>query len=525
MKVLVAEKICQDGLKLLRDCGFDVNYSPTISREELLSGINQYDGLIVRSIPIVDEELLQAAANLKVVGRAGNGVDNINIEIATQRGIIVVNTPDANSVSACELTIAHLLATSRNLPQANAYLKSGRWGRSRFQGSELCGKKLGIIGLGRIGTLVAVRMNSFGMKVYAYDPYVADKQFQKAGAEKKENLADLMREIDFLTIHTPKTEETVNIVDKEQFKLAKRGLRVVNCARGGLINEEALAWALQEGIVASAGFDVMSKEPCTDSPLYAFDHFVVTPHIGATTDEAQEAVGISIAREVAAALNGQMVPNAVNLPMLRGQDWTSLQPCLKLAETLGKFFYQLEKEVVNRVEIQYLGNAVKWERELVSLAVLKGLFEPILQEQVNYVNAKLVAESRGVTVAESKESECSYYSNLLRVKIFAGRKEFAYAGTVSELGEIHVVDINGFRLDFKPSHYMVIAENINSPGLIGRMGTCLGKNKVNIGNMQVSPSEGERAMMVLTVDSALDKNVMQQLSALEGFFRVRFVHL
>ncbi len=525
MKVLVAEKICQDGVKLLRDCGLEVDYCPTITREDLLSTIDQYDGLIVRSIPIVDEELLNAATNLKVVGRAGNGVDNINMSLATQKGVIVVNTPDANSVSACELTIGHIIASARNLPQANAHLKSGQWGRSRFQGTELQGKKLGIIGLGRIGTLVATRMSSFGMKIYAYDPYITDKQFQKAGAEKVDTLEDLMRLADILTIHTPRTKETMNMVRKEHFQMAKRGLRVVNCARGGLINEEDLAWALEEGIVASAGFDVLSKEPCTDSPLYKFDNFIVTPHIGATTDEAQEAVGMSVAQEVVSALNGEMVPNAVNLPMVKGQDWVALQPCLNLAETLGKLFYQLEKDVVERVEVQYLGNATKWESDLVTLAVIKGLFEPILMEQINYVNAKLVAESRGVAIAESKESECSYYSNLLRVKVFAGGKEYEYAGTITELGEIHIVNINGFRIDFKPSHYMVVAENLNAPGQIGKMGTCLGRNKVNIGNMQVSPSDGQKAMMVLTVDSPLDEQVLQDMSSLEGFFRVRFVQL
>ncbi|MEG1998019.1 MAG: phosphoglycerate dehydrogenase, partial [Clostridiales bacterium] len=418
-KILVAEKLNEKGLEVLYNSGMDIVYNKDISREELLSTIHEYEGLIVRSLPVVDKELLAKAAKLKVVGRAGNGVDNIDMDAATNQGVVVVNTPDSNSISACELTIGLIIAACRNVAEATTCLKNGVWGRSRFQGIELNGKTLGIIGLGRIGTLVAKRMSAFNMNIIAYDPYITDEQFARGRATKKETLAELLAEADVITIHTPKTAETINIINTAQFAMMKDGVRVINCARGGLYNEQALAEALKSGKVAAAACDVLSKEPCTDSPLYAFDNFTVTPHLGATTKEAQENVGICVAEEVVYALEGELVANAVNMPVLKNDDLLTIKPYMLLGELLGKIYHQLQKKPVYKVAVDYCGDVAKLDTGMITRAVLRGLFEPILKEQINYVNAIKVAEARGVAVVESKEQDAGHFPGLIRVKVYA----------------------------------------------------------------------------------------------------------
>ena len=480
-KVLVAEKVCDKALEILKSDGLDVDYRPKITREELLAIIGSYDALIVRSVPIVDEELFSYAKNLKVVGRAGNGIDNIDLDGATSRGILVLNTPEANSVSACELTIGMIIASLRNIPQANNSIKSGVWGRSRFQGNELRGKTLGIIGLGRIGSLVAQRMTPFGVKVIAYDPYITDASFQRVNAEKKENLHDLVKEADIITVHTPKTSETIGMIGYEELKMAKDNIFVINCARGGIVNEEALTKALKEEIIGGAACDVFGKEPCTESPLYQFENFIATPHIGATTAEAQENVGVTIASEVASALRGEMVPNAVNLPIIKHEALTELYHYLALAELLGKFYHQLEKHAAEKVEIIYCGAAAKLEAtDILTLAVLKGFFNPILQEQVNYVNARLVAEERGVVVVEAKEESLQHYLTLIKFNVYAGGKKYQYAGTLFGIDEPRIVELTGYYFDFAPARNMLVVENQDYPGMIGRIGTVLGENNINI---------------------------------------------
>ncbi len=526
-RVLVAEKISEKGVQLLRDNGIETDYMPKITREELLKIIDQYDGLIVRSVPIVDEELYQYGKNLKAVGRAGNGIDNIDLDGATKRGIVILNTPDANSVSACELTIGMMLSSSRYIIQANNLIKSGTWGRSQFQGSEMLGKTLGIVGLGRIGTMVAQRMNSFGMKVIAYDPYIPDSKFQKAHVEKRETLDDLIRESDILTVHTPKTEETFGMIGKEQFKLAKPGLRVVNCARGGIVNEKALYEAMQEGIVASAACDVMVEEPCLNAPLYKLDNFIVTPHIGATTDEAQENVGISVAQEVVDALRGDMVPNAVNLPTLKKEELEEIQPYLRLGENLGKFYYQLQKAPAEQLTVEYFGTVAQMDTDVLTLAVIKGLLEPTLEEKINFVNARLVAEERGLKFATATQSQVEHFQNLIRVKVTAGKKEYVYSGTVFTNGEIRLVEVEGFTFDMLFAPNMLVIENSDTPGMIGSIGTVLGKEAINIATMQVSRKEhnGNYAMMVLTVDSPVAQKALDHVEETKGINKVRFVKL
>jgi D-3-phosphoglycerate dehydrogenase len=398
MKILVAEKIAQEGIDLLVQEGMEVDVEIKLTRQELLERVGAYDAVIVRSVTKVNEELYTHAKNLKVVGRAGNGVDNIEMKGATERGIIVVNTPDSNTVSAAEHTIGLMISSCRNIPQANTQIKARNWDRSPFRGMELMGKTLGVIGLGRIGTMVAIRMQSFGMKVIAFDPYISDERFEQLEVEKMEDLKSLMMQSDVVTIHTPKTEETFGMVGREEFKVAKKGVRMVNCARGGLYDEDALAEAIKEGIVASAALDVLVHEPDPTSPLLDFPNTVLTPHLGADTFEAQRNVGLTVAQEVVKALNGEMVPNAVNMPSLKHHELEAMKTYLEMGEILGKIYHQFNKDPIKKIEIVYSGAAAEMETAAVTLAVLKGTFETILMERVNYVNARLIAEARGVVV-------------------------------------------------------------------------------------------------------------------------------
>ncbi|SCY51376.1 phosphoglycerate dehydrogenase [Alkaliphilus peptidifermentans] len=526
MKILVTEKIATKGIDAMLQSGAIVDEMVGINREHLLEIIAEYDALVVRSVTKVDEELYERAGNLKVVGRAGNGIDNIEIEGATKRGIIVVNTPDANSVSAAEMSIGLLLASCRNITQADALLRSKVWDRKGFKGIELNGKTVGIVGLGRIGSLVATRLQAFGMKTIAYDPYITDERFKKFGVEKKEILEDLVRESDFITLHTPKTEETFGMIGEEAFRIAKKGIVVVNCARGGIVDEDALVKAIEDGTVAYAGIDVLVQEPNTTSPLLELKNVVNTPHLGADTVEAQDNVGITIAEEVISALRGEMVPNAVNLPTLHHQEVDGLRAFLKLGETLGRLYHQLEKEAVKQVEVVYSGEIAKQETEVITLAVLKGLFEPVLMERVNYVNAMLTAKQRGVMVTESKTTEIGNYLNLVQVRIITNKKEYTYSGTIFGKEEPRIVEVNGFEFDVSPTKYMLVAENQDQPGMIGQIGTLLGKRNINIATMQVSRNlKGKNAMMFLTIDSEVSKEEKEQIKNIDGISRIKFIKL
>lgn len=526
MKILVSETISEKGVEKLLAEGFEVDVNTKLSRDELLKVIPGYDAIIVRSVTKVNEEFYQHAVKLKVVGRAGNGVDNIDMEGATKRGIIVVNTPDSNVVSAAEHSIGLLLASCRNIPKAHARLQKRVWDRSNLKGMELLDKTVGIVGLGRIGSLVATRLKAFGMRVIAYDPYISEARFKKFGVERKEQLLDLVKEADVITVHTPKTEETLGMIGKEEFKAAKKGLRVVNCARGGIIDEDALEAALKEGIVASAGIDVLVGEPNPTSPLLDFDNVVITPHLGADTVEAQDNVGITVAEEVISALRGEMVPNAVNLPTIQSQDLEVIKPYLQLGEIMGKTYYQIEKEAVEKVEIMYNGEVAQLETSMISLAVLKGLFEPVVKEKVNYVNASLIAQNMGVVVAEAKESSVDNYLTLLRVKVSSKNKVFTISGTVFGKGEIRIVELNGYEMDVKPNTYMLFVENEDKPGIVGQIGTLLGVSKVNIAEMQLGrASANQRALMVLAVDSEVSKETLQFIGGVEGVYKVRFVKI
>jgi D-3-phosphoglycerate dehydrogenase len=524
-KILVGDKIVDEAIAMLRRDS-EVDISIGITQQELEDVIENYDALIVRSVPLVTEAVLARGKRLKVVGRAGNGVDNIDVDAATHHGVVVVNTPDSNSISACEQTIALMLAAARNLPQAHAALKQGGWGRNRFMGNELYGKTVGIVGLGRIGSLLATRLKAFGMRVIAYDPYITPERFKRFGAERMETLSDLMCQADFITVHTPKTEETIGMIGREQLQITRPGVRVVNCARGGIIDEQALAAALSQGTVASASLDVFGKEPCTGNPLLQFDNVVATPHLGATTHEAQHRVGTDVATFVLAALRGEIAPNTVNLPCLMRDELESLQPYILLAEYLGKLYYQIEKGPVERVELTYSGEIAGRETGILTLAFLKGLLTPVMGDSVNLVNASWLTEHRGVEVYEKLDGAATGYGNLITACIAQNGRQVSFTGTVGTDNGARIVRINRYRMDINLTRYMLFVEHHDRPGMIGFLGTILGRAGINIATMQVGRvTRDQEAMMILGVDSPVDEAALKQLRCLEGIRSVKAICL
>ncbi|QEK10945.1 phosphoglycerate dehydrogenase [Crassaminicella thermophila] len=525
-KVIITERIDEEGIKLLQK-HLDVDVCFNISREELLKRIHEYDAIIVRSVTKVNEELMNLATKLKVVGRAGNGTDNIDIPAATQRGIIVANTPDSNTMSAAELSIGLLMAQSRNIPQANEYIKGGKWERNRFKGVELYNKTLGIIGLGRIGSLVATRMAAFGMKVIAYDPYISDERFKRFNVEKKNTLKELIEESDFITVHTPKTKETYGMIGEREIEWMKPGVRLVNAARGGIINEKALLDGIKSGKIASAGLDVHEEEPCFNNPLFELDNVIVTPHIGASTLEAQVNVGVTVAEQVINALKGEIVPNAVNLPTMHRDELAVMKPYIELMEKLGKLYYQLYQDPIEHVNVDYWGSIAKQDTEMSTIAFIKGLLEPVVEDKVNYINAMLLAEQRGIGIEQRKMKEnYNGYTDYIEIKIVTKEKTFVIAGNLSSKREGRLVKIEGYEVDVNPSKYMLFIKNMDVPGVIGHIGMILGEENINVATMQVGRNaRGEQALMILTIDDEVLEKSLEKLMQTENVLWAKGVKL
>lgn len=526
-KVLIAERVNIEAIKEVLEREVDVDVKLDLPKEELLKEIGNYDGLIVRSSTKVNEELFNAAKKLKVVGRAGNGIDNIDIDAATQKGVVVANTPDSNSISACELTIGLIIASSRNITRANDYLKSGKWDRKRFIGSELYNKTLGIIGLGRIGGLVATRMKAFDMKVIAYDPYIPDERFERLGVTKVDDLDNLLFESDFITLHTPKTSETIGMIGEEEIKKMKNGVRIINVARGGIIDEGALLEGMKSGKVTGSGLDVHEVEPSYNNPLFELEGSVVTPHLGASTIEAQENVGGTIAKQVLCALEGEVVPNAINLPTLNRDELKVIRPYLELMEKLGKVYYQLYTTPIEMIDINYYGSIAKQDVEMITVAFLKGLLEPIIKERVNYVNARLISENRGIAINERKYGEnYNGYTDLIKVKIRGKNRIFTLSGNLSTKNEGRLVEILGFEVDVTPTEHMLVIKNNDIPGVIGKIGTVLGNECVNIASMQVGRTKiGEEALMILNVDNDVPVETLDKVKEIDNILTAKKVKL
>ena len=534
MKILVTERIADEGIQFLRENGFETDVILSLSHEELLKIIPGYEAIIVRSVTQVNKEVVDAGIRLKVAGRAGNGIDNIDVPACTQRGIIVVNTPESNIMAAAELAIAMAYCLFRNIPQVNFACKNKDFRRNKYLGRELDGKTVGIIGLGRIGSIVARKLIGSNMKAIAYDPYITDDKFARTGVEKCATLDELLRRSDLISIHTPKTKETYGMVGEAQLKLCKKGVRLVNSARGGLFNEKALYDAVKSGHVAGAAIDILDPEPDYDkppeqqtynNPLLELDNVIVAPHLGASTEEANYNVGTAITKLVADALNGEMVA-AVNMPPLQSGDLNRLKPYIALAEMLGKIYYQTEKETVEKVEIIYSGDLADQETRVISLSALKGLLDPVVKETINYVNAEVIAENMGICLVESKSSHLDKYTNLITLKFVTSKGERSVSGTIFAKEEMRIVDFFGYKLDFEPTPQVIALRNYDVPGIIGRIGTLLGQHGINIAAMQWSRNrKGEEAMSFVSVDGEVSQEVQTQLRAVEGVLQVSVLKL
>ncbi len=533
MKILVSERIADKGIEYLEEKA-DVDVKLGLSKDELNNIIKGYDALIVRSTVFVDKGLLENAPNLKVIGRAGNGTDNIDIKEATKRGIIVVNTPDANSISAAEHTIGLLLSCARNIPEANIRIRKGDWRRNNLKGVELNKKTIGIIGLGRIGSLVASRLKSFQMRVIAYDPYISDEKFKNLGVEKAESLAELLPQCDFITVHTPKTSETMGMISFDQFKLMKKTARVVNCARGGIIDEKALAWALNEKRIEGAAIDVLKVEPKYDlkegeiqdykNDLLNVDNLVITPHLGASTREAQENVGISVAKEVIEALNGSMVENAINLPSIGKGEFEVIRPFMILAEKLGKIYYQISRKHVNRIEITYCGEAAGLNIKLLTLSFLRGFLSNISDRTVNFVNSYVVAKDFGIDIVESTSDKCDNYTSLINARIYSGDRCTTFSGTVFGSSDIRITEIMGYAIEVVPEKYLLLINNKDKPGYVGRIGTILGNADINIATMRVGrKNRGDIALMAITIDENVPWDILESIKKMDGIFQTKLI--
>jgi D-3-phosphoglycerate dehydrogenase / 2-oxoglutarate reductase len=510
-RILVTEEIADGGIERLRQAGHEVVVRLDLAPEELLEAVADANALIIRSATQVTAEVLAAAGELAVVGRAGIGLDNVDVDEATRLGVMVVNAPQSNVLSAAEHTMALILAQARNIPQAHAALVAGRWERSRWEGVELADKVLGIIGLGRIGRLVAQRASGFGMKLIAYDPYVAPERARQLNIDLVD-LDRLMAAADVVTVHVAKTPETVGLVGKDLLARAKPGIRIVNVARGGIVDEDALAEAIRSGHVAGAALDVFADEPTTASPLFELDGVVVTPHLGASTREAQDKAGDTIAEQVALALAGDFVPFAVNVSAAEASE--TVRPFLPLAERLGRLYSALNEGVPRVLEIEYQGQLADYDTRILTLSVLKGVFTGVSHEPVSYVNAPRIAADRGVEVATTTTATAQDYVNLVTVR----GGDHAIAGTLVGLrGEPRIVMIDDKTVDLPPARHMLVVHNDDRPGMIAVVTTALAEAGVNIDDMHLGRSaEGAAAMQVLTTGEPVPESVQERIRAADG---------
>jgi D-3-phosphoglycerate dehydrogenase len=526
VKVLVREKIADSGVELLRQ-SFEVDLGLEMSERELHEAIGDYDALLVRSATQVTPELIARAERLKVIGRAGTGVDNVDIPAATRRGIVVANAPESNSVAAAEHTLALMLALCRNVPRAHASLTGGSWERPRFKGVELYGKTLGVVGFGRIGQLVAKRAQGFEMNVIAFDKFVSAERFRELGVEGADGLDDLLGRADVVTLHVPRTPETVDLIDAEAIAAMKQGARVVNCARGELVDLDALLAGLESGKLGGAALDVFPAEPFTEHPLFGRDDVVVTPHLGASTAEAQDRAGLVTAEQVIAALSGGVVTNAVNIAAVRPEEMEALAPFVPLCEKLGRLAQGLGDGSVDGVTVEFRGRIAVHDTRLLGIAVLVGILSGHTEEPVNLVNAPQMAEERGIELAESKESASEDFTELVTVRLGSGEQAVEVAGTgVGPRNEPYLVSVWGESFYLPFADHLAVFRYADRPGMIGRVGSVFGEEGVNIISAAVGAEpEGERAVMALTTDATVRAETVAKILELDGFRVGRSVDL
>lgn len=526
-KILVADTLSEEGLKVLKaDKGVSVDVKIGLNPQQLANVIKGYDAVIVRSATKLTKEVIDSAGGLKVIGRAGVGLDNVDVEEASKRGIIVMNVPGGNTISTCEHTMSMLLALSRNIPVADASVKAGKWERTKYVGVELYGKTLGVIGLGKIGSEVAKRALAFGMNIIAYDPYLSMERAGHLEVTLAGNLEDLLKKSDYISVHVPKTKDTTHMLGQSQFKLMKRGVRIINCARGGIINETALIDAIKKGVVAGAALDVFEEEPPKSTALLGLDNVVLTPHLGASTAEAQVNVAIDIAKQVCDALLGRGVRNAVNVPCVDPKILKEIEPYVKLAENLGNFQAQLVDGHIIEVKIKYIGDVTQTETAPITIALIKGLLSPILGETVNYVNASFIASERGIRIIEAKSSKVEDFANLIEMEVHSDRGISSVTATLFTRVDPRIVKIDGYYVDAIPSGYMIITYNLDRPGIVGEIGTILGENNINIAGMTFGREKlGGKAITVLNVDNPVPKKVLERIRKARHITDVKVIKL
>ncbi len=524
MKVLIADKLADEGVDILRPHA-EVDVKTNLKPEELISIIGDYEALLVRSQTQVTAEVIQAGKKLLVIGRAGVGVDNIDLDEATQRGIVVVNAPTGNTISAAEHTIALMLALARHIPQANTVLKSGVWQRSKFMGTEVRDKTLGIIGLGNVGSEVARRARGLQMKLIAHDPFISVDHAHNLRVELVP-LKQLLKEADFITLHIPLTKSTKGLIGAKELALVKPTVRIINTARGGLIDEKALAKAIKEKKVAGAAIDVFATEPTTSSILFENDNIIVTPHLGASTAEAQAMAAKDVAEQVVDIFKGQPPRYSVNAPFIPAETLSALAPFMKVASTLGKLVSQLAEGQTNAIQIKYEGEISNYDTNTLKASVLGGLLEEISEERVNLVNANLLAARRGLTVVEQKESACENYASLITVEVTTSDGATTVAGTVIR-GESHVVRVNSYWMDIVPTGgYFMFCDHRDRPGLLGSVGKITGDADINISTMHVSRLKPRgQALMILALDEPLSEEEQQKILAVPDVYTAKLVKL
>jgi len=515
MKVLVSDNLGEIGIRMFQDEeGIEVDVKTGLSPEEQKNIIGDYDALAIRSATKVTEDLMDAAKNLKIIGRAGIGLDNVDIPAATKRGVIVMNTPGGNVVTTAEHTIAMMLALSRNIPLGTASLKAGQWDKKKLQGRELFNKVLGVIGFGKIGSIVADRAQGLKMRVILHDPFVTPELIEKAGFESV-TLEELYKESDYITVHVPKLKSTTGLINKKAFDQMKAGVMIINCARGGIVDETDLYDAMKSGKVAGAALDVFETEPPGECKLFELDRLICTPHLGASTKEAQTNVALAVASQIIDYLKNGTIINAVNVPSVTGELLNRLGPFLTLADRMGCLQAQLCMGPVKEVVIEYAGDFLGLDLSPVSIAAIKGLLAPVVKDDVNFVNAQILAKERGIKVTETTSSDSGHYINLITVRIITTEMTNTVSGTIFGKNDPRIVKINNFGLELIPRGHLALIHNLDKPGAIGSIGASLGNHNINIGRMQVGQEEdGERNIIFLSTDTPIPEAVRDELHAL-----------
>ncbi|MBW1900386.1 MAG: phosphoglycerate dehydrogenase [Deltaproteobacteria bacterium] len=526
MKVLVSDQLSDVGINILRETPeIDVDVNTGLAPEELKAIIGRYDGLVIRSATKVTADIIKEAGSLKVIGRAGIGLDNVDIPAASQRGIVVMNTPEGNTITTAEHTVAMILSLSRNIPQGTASLKEGKWEKKKLKGHELFNKTLGLIGVGHIGRIVADRAKGMKMKVIVYDPYIKPEAIEKQDLEPV-SFDELLSRADYITVHTPKTDETSNIINKDTIAKMKKGAMVVNCARGGIVNEDDVGEALKSGHLGGAAFDVFSTEPPGKIELMNLPNFICTPHLGASTTEAQDNVAKDVAEQIVAYLLHGTIKNAVNVPSISAELMSTLRPYVTLAERMGSFQSQLADSAIIEAKIDYSGTVTEYDLAPLTTAVLKGLLTPILKDDVNFVNAPHIAAERGIKVVESRSRTSQDFASLVKLSVKTLEGDNIISGTIFGKKLPRILRINNFYMEAIPEGHILLIHNLDKPGVIAQIATILGKYTINISRMQVGEQkEKKQNVILLTTNTIVNEEILEELRGLDNVFSARKIEL